>query len=255
MARLPAGEPSRLYCGKRRLQCTRPLCCVRSCGRAWPSGAPLWLKSKILFLWVLQLIPPHHNTDAFTIETSIAGQSLRRCRLSPASLPVASSHWPTQLGETVPSKARTNPNKKSKAARKNANKPRASQKPDSSSRTSLLQLPRPVLNSYDENRLDLDVNMQRQTSSIGCRHFGTCPGCIVDTSVATVDVIRSAKSYFDSSAIRRHRREGDDFFQVVVPSKITGWRTQAKLAVAPKTSSWKNDGAGRCDESRRHFCF
>jgi hypothetical protein len=36
----------------------------------------------------------------------------------------------------------------------------------------------------------------------------------------------------------------DGFYQVIIPSDTTGWRTQAKLAVAPKSSSWAKDG---CD--------
>jgi tRNA/tmRNA/rRNA uracil-C5-methylase (TrmA/RlmC/RlmD family) len=34
----------------------------------------------------------------------------------------------------------------------------------------------------------------------------------------------------------------DGFYQVVVPSEVTGWRTQAKLVAANKSSSWTRDG-------------
>jgi tRNA/tmRNA/rRNA uracil-C5-methylase (TrmA/RlmC/RlmD family) len=34
----------------------------------------------------------------------------------------------------------------------------------------------------------------------------------------------------------------DGFYQTILPSALTGWRTQAKLAVAPKSSGWAKDG-------------
>jgi tRNA/tmRNA/rRNA uracil-C5-methylase (TrmA/RlmC/RlmD family) len=34
----------------------------------------------------------------------------------------------------------------------------------------------------------------------------------------------------------------DGWFQVVIPSDVKGWRTQAKLAVAPVSSAWASDG-------------
>jgi 23S rRNA (uracil1939-C5)-methyltransferase len=116
------------------------------------------------------------------------------------------------------------------------------------------QGPRPILTIYDENRNE-PVNQARMQSAINCEHFGSCPGCVVNDLVGGVDVIRSAKRYFSSTAVRRSRsdvqRSGDDwvveaeddgFYQVVVPSEITKWRTQAKLVVAPKSSSWSKDG-------------
>jgi 23S rRNA (uracil1939-C5)-methyltransferase len=48
--------------------------------------------------------------------------------------------------------------------------------------------------------------------------------------------------------VERERQEwvveddDDGFYKVVVPSDITKWRTQAKLVVAPKSSSWSKDG-------------
>lgn len=116
---------------------------------------------------------------------------------------------------------------------------------------------RKLLTDYAENRNDL-VNEERLLSPINCEHFGTCPGCVVNEKVGDVDVIKSAKLYFSSTAVRRRRmdanmkykeqddimvEEGDDeFYQVVVPSPLKGWRTQAKLAVAPKSSTWGKDG-------------
>ena len=79
-----------------------------------------------------------------------------------------------------------------------------------------------------------------------------------DDRVAEIDVVSSARLYFSSPSVRRHvvrppgggrgdrRRDDDDwerdddaedgdFYRVVVPSPVTGWRTQAKLAIAPKS--------------------
>ena len=79
---------------------------------------------------------------------------------------------------------------------------------------------------------------------ISCEHFGTCPGCVTDEDVRRIPVISSAKRYFNSPSLRLQRAdkgEDDDFFKVVVPSSVRGWRTQAKLAVAKK-SAWGRDG-------------
>lgn len=108
--------------------------------------------------------------------------------------------------------------------------------------------PRPVITDYDFNR-NPRINQARLTDSIGCIHFGTCSGCVVNSKVGAVDLIRSAKLFFSSTAIRRKRldvhpddavtEESDDgFYKVVIPSALTGWRTQAKLAVAPRASAW-----------------
>jgi 23S rRNA (uracil1939-C5)-methyltransferase len=109
--------------------------------------------------------------------------------------------------------------------------------------------PRPVLTDYDFQR-DPRINQARLTDSIGCEHFGTCPGCVVDKKVGTVDIIKSAKFFFSSTAVRKRRldvksddvvtEESDDgFYQVVIPAPLTGWRTQAKLAVASRGSAWE----------------
>jgi tRNA/tmRNA/rRNA uracil-C5-methylase (TrmA/RlmC/RlmD family) len=73
----------------------------------------------------------------------------------------------------------------------------------------------------------------------------------VNEKVGDVDVIKSAKLFFSSSAVRKRcldvppdqlgvEESDDGFYNVVVPSSLKGWRTQAKLAVAPKSSSWEN---------------
>lgn len=114
--------------------------------------------------------------------------------------------------------------------------------------------PRPVVCNYDLNRSER-VNEERLTASIGCEHFGQCSGCVRDENVGLVSIIESAKLYFSSTAVRKSRYDvlskglewavetkDDGFYKVVVPSEVQGWRTQAKLAVAPKSSSWARDG-------------
>lgn len=84
----------------------------------------------------------------------------------------------------------------------------------------------------------------RKQDPINCKHFGTCPGCTVDKEVTTVPAIQSAQLFFSSASIQRHtlqQQDDEDFFQIIVPSPVTEWRTQAKLAVAPK-SKWGQDG-------------
>jgi tRNA/tmRNA/rRNA uracil-C5-methylase (TrmA/RlmC/RlmD family) len=106
-----------------------------------------------------------------------------------------------------------------------------------------------VLTDYQFNR-NPRINQARLADSIGCEHFGTCPGCVVNSKVGNVDIIKSAKFFFSSTAIRRKRldihpddvvtEESDDgFYTVVIPSALKGWRTQAKLAVAPRASAWE----------------
>jgi len=170
---------------------------------------------------------------------------------------------------------RNNNKKKNNNNNKKKGKPRSKVLQfDKRSRDPSNNSPRPLLTDYTANRNDA-VNRQRLTQQqIGCEHFGQCSGCVVDSKVGTVDKVRAAQQYFSSTAVRRKRcdvveqgleewahvvgransygdyddddnasRIGDGFYQVVVPSPLTGWRTQAKLVVAPKTSSWsQRDG-------------
>lgn len=99
------------------------------------------------------------------------------------------------------------------------------------------------------------INTERLAGSLDCEHFGKCPGCVVDERVADTEIVKSAKRYFSSPFVRKNRLDAnqgamydsqesmkdDGFYRVVVPSPLTQWRTQAKLAVAPK-SSWGRDG-------------
>ncbi len=107
------------------------------------------------------------------------------------------------------------------------------------------------------------IQQQRMTNAIGCPLFGTCPGCVVDDYVADIDIIKSAQLYFSSSSVQKHisssssrgrqSRGGryyddydddddEDFYKVKVPSSITQWRTQAKLAVASDGKWSRNAG-------------
>jgi len=107
---------------------------------------------------------------------------------------------------------------------------------------------------YDDDRM---IQQQRMRNSIGCPLFGTCPGCVVDKYVADIDIIKSAQLYFSSSSIQKHilsssrgrqsrgrsSDDGDDdeeFYKIKVPSSITQWRTQAKLAVS-SDKKWSRD--------------
>ena len=98
------------------------------------------------------------------------------------------------------------------------------------------------------NRDEMMVQQQRMSNSIGCPLFGTCPGCAVDNYVADIDIIKSAQLYFSSSSIQKHISlptsrsrqsrsryfddEEEEFYKIKIPSSITQWRTQAKLAVS-----------------------
>ena len=111
----------------------------------------------------------------------------------------------------------------------------------------------------DDDRNDRMIQQQRITSSIGCPLFGTCPGCVVENYVADIDIVKSAQLYFSSSSVQKHilsssrgrqsrgryfndGDDGEDFYKIKVPSSITGWRTQAKLAVATDKKWSRNAG-------------
>ena len=86
------------------------------------------------------------------------------------------------------------------------------------------------------------LNHQRHSSSIPCEHFGICPGCTSDSHVAQTPIIQSASLYFNSASVQKSALfPSSDFYKTVIPSELTQWRTQAKLAVAPK-STWGRDG-------------
>jgi 23S rRNA (uracil1939-C5)-methyltransferase len=118
--------------------------------------------------------------------------------------------------------------------------------------------PRPVLTIYEDER-NGEVNEKRLLSPAGnivCEHFDSCPGCVVDTNVGKVDIVRSAARFFSSTSIRKNRldveRSGEDwvveaeedgFYEVVVPTETSEWRTQAKLVAASKSGGqWTKEG-------------
>jgi len=101
---------------------------------------------------------------------------------------------------------------------------------------------------FDHNDLEMNLRLdnERKREAINCEHFGKCPGCVVNDHVANVDIIESSKLYFASrnSGSRKsnnYDNYNSEFYNVVIPSPITKWRTQAKLAVSPK-SAWGRDG-------------
>ena len=103
---------------------------------------------------------------------------------------------------------------------------------------------------HQQQRVFPRTNIPLSTASIDCPHFGTCPGCVVNSTIADIDIIQSAKLYFSSLSVQKHilpsklhpqsLYEEEDFFKVRIPSSVTGWRSQAKLAAAPK-STWSRD--------------
>lgn len=88
----------------------------------------------------------------------------------------------------------------------------------------------------------IQQTLQRNKAHLNCPHFQSCPGCIAETNLATpspaIPILDSAQLYFQSSAVQQKAIcPKSDFFNIVLPSEITKWRTQAKLAVQPK-SNW-----------------
>ena len=107
-------------------------------------------------------------------------------------------------------------------------------------------MPRPVLTNYEANSSP-EIVSHRKKGSISCIHFDECSGCSVNENVADTNVIQSATSFFSSPWIRQklmkqHRKDEGAFYKVEVPSPLTGWRTQAKLAVTSRSSTWTKDG-------------
>lgn len=79
---------------------------------------------------------------------------------------------------------------------------------------------------------------RRDSSPLNCPHFQQCPGCITPESYTNIPIVNSAKLFFSSSAVQQKAIEPkEDFYTLVIPSEVRGWRTQAKLAVKPK-STW-----------------
>ncbi len=154
----------------------------------------------------------------------------------------------------------TNPKSKSKNnKKKKPGKWDQRRSKDSAARLeALANQPRPVVTNYEAQR-NWETNDLRLHSSQGhivCEHFGSCPGCVTDKSVGDIEIVRSAARFFSSTAIRKNRidvlranedwvveEEDDGFYNVVVPSPTSEWRTQAKLVATAKSGGqWANDG-------------
>jgi len=89
-----------------------------------------------------------------------------------------------------------------------------------------------------------EIRLTDDTIGATCPHFEACAGCTTGSYVAETPVVQAAQRFFADQ-----RYDGGTYanvkasFPVVIPSSTVQWRTQAKLAVANKSSSsWKNDG-------------
>jgi hypothetical protein len=125
-----------------------------------------------------------------------------------------------------------------------AKQPRYSVKKDNAKQS--MSQPRPILANYDLNTSPAITQQRLLHESITCEHFQKCSGCSVQNKVGDIPTVQSAKSFFSSPWIRqtmtRRLPSEDDFFKVILPSPLTTWRTQAKLAAAPKSTAWAKDG-------------
>jgi 23S rRNA (uracil1939-C5)-methyltransferase len=113
--------------------------------------------------------------------------------------------------------------------------------------------PPPLYVDYETNSLKNQEEQERrrmdQSIATDCPHFLTCSGCTVGETVVRTNVVTAAQRYFANEryeATLAFSESVDDFdssYPVVIPTPVTGWRTQAKLAVSNKSSSsWKNTG-------------
>ena len=209
------------------------------------SASSLWVVLLLSFVYLPK------GAQAF-VETTIF---LRRSATPPlTSLAVAS-------GNRQDRKAKLDGNKKKSTTRKKKNKPRQkllrpTQKlanNNDKSKSTGVSRPPPNLTNYQFHSSP-NINENRLEAAIGCRHFGQCSGCVVDQYVADTPVLKAARLYFSSTAVRQHRSDvrrlglpivvdqqeaEDDWFQIVVPSPVKTWRTQAKLAVSSSASKWE----------------
>ena len=135
-----------------------------------------------------------------------------------------------------------------------------------SRRSNVNTLPPPLLVNDDVNGISNDNEQYRrlyEDNSIenDCIHFTTCSGCTIGRTIADTNVIRAAQRYFamerydggttkttssaslnDSSSNNKNNNKLSSY-PLVVPTPMTQWRTQAKLAVANKSkSAWSNTG-------------
>lgn len=104
----------------------------------------------------------------------------------------------------------------------------------------------PLVADYMRNRMDgVEQALRRNddTISASCPHYETCGGCTMIKGIET-PVITAAQNYFAAERYQGDNTIVDEtVFPLVVPTKTTGWRTQAKLVAASKSSSsWMKEG-------------
>jgi 23S rRNA (uracil1939-C5)-methyltransferase len=100
------------------------------------------------------------------------------------------------------------------------------------------------------NHEEQDHRLRDNSIETNCIHYSTCSGCTVGRDVGNTNVVRAAQRYFaierydgKKSSDRSNAIDSIESYPVVIPTPTTQWRTQAKLAVASKSSStWSNTG-------------
>lgn len=121
--------------------------------------------------------------------------------------------------------------------------------------------PRRFLVDYDSNRNPTINKFRLLDGRVQCPHYPNCPSCVITERIGDIPIIESAKQYFSSTDVRRRRRDvlerdvecdvvdssDDGFFEVVLPSELEGWRSQAKLVVEPSTTSQSGRDEYGCD--------
>lgn len=172
--------------------------------------------------------------SAFTFQSS----QFKNMRISPSlrQLPMARNEYSSSRSERSSYKTR-----KSVARRSRGSKSVSS--PTTHGARNNKSKPKPKPSPPSVISIDEKLNRERLRDNFDCQHFGKGAGCVTEDNVRDIKVIRSSKLYFGSSYMQKHlmTNKQDDFYKVIVPSELTQWRTQAKLAVAPK-SKWGRDG-------------
>lgn len=109
-----------------------------------------------------------------------------------------------------------------------------------------------LLGSNDEDDEDDDGDLQdthtthksRKSTTkkdlLQCTHFGSCSGCFFRAGFTETPLMEDARIFFRTQA--RY-----DNFTIALASDIHGWRTQAKLAIAP-VSKWGGCKLGLYEE-------
>ena len=178
-----------------------------------------------------------------------------------SSSPILFSSAQKNAGSSKPKKKNSGPKSKNKGKNKNGKgknkKKHHNSVYDAHRVAAIAATPRPVVTNYQENR-NWDINEERletQCDELTTQDFVPLEG-VLDRTIGDVEIVRSAKRFFSSTAIRKNRldviQSGEDwvvedvddgFYEVVVPSDVKGWRTQAKLVAAPTSmGQWNSEG-------------